>query len=299
MKIKVKATLTSTIALLLFCVLVYAVKSNDAVALVTIPGDYYSITEALNAVASNGRINVVNGTWCEYVRVTKPVSLISLNSSRFGVIIDGRYRNYPSAPYYIDVQVDNVTIEGFTFLATGDQIGIGVYAKNCRNLVIANCTFLDSTDIGIYLVNVANVILFNNYVESYCMPLILYECNNVTVTYNTFHGYQNLNIYNSSGLTFHHNNVVFKTCPYNFVYNTTGAWDDGLGHGNFWSNYNGTDLNYDGIGDTPYQIASLRYNGWEYYDYYPLMEDPQLDTPPLLIERKIRARWFKWFILTY
>ena len=41
-------------------------------------------------------------------------------------------------------------------------------------------------------------------------------------------------------------------------------WDNGC-EGNFWSNYNGTDLNRDGIGDTPYIIEANN------TDRYPLM----------------------------
>jgi len=44
------------------------------------------------------------------------IAITSLNASKFGVIIDGAYRNYLDAMYYIDVQADNVTIKGFTFL---------------------------------------------------------------------------------------------------------------------------------------------------------------------------------------
>jgi len=50
-------------------------------------------------------------------------------------------------------------------------------------------------------------------------------------------------------------------------------WDDGSS-GNFWDDYNGTDNNGDGIGDTPYPIA-----GGENEDRYPLME-PYGNNPP-------------------
>ena len=65
--------------------------------------------------------------------------------------------------------------------------------------------------------------------------------------------------------TFYHNNfvdtgsILINLSPnYNF-------WDDGV-EGNYWSDYNGTDSNRDGIGDTPYVIDA------DNIDNYPLME---------------------------
>lgn len=43
-------------------------------------------------------------------------------------------------------------------------------------------------------------------------------------------------------------------------------WDNGV-EGNYWSNYTGTDLNYDGIGDA----AHVVYSRYGYTDNYPLM----------------------------
>ena len=43
------------------------------------------------------------------------------------------------------------------------------------------------------------------------------------------------------------------------------AWDKGE-VGNYWSNYNGTDANSDGIGDTPYIIDANN------IDHYPMMK---------------------------
>jgi len=42
------------------------------------------------------------------------------------------------------------------------------------------------------------------------------------------------------------------------------VWDDGS-RGNFWSDYAGSDLNNDGIGDTPYTIDEKN------VDRYPLI----------------------------
>jgi hypothetical protein len=63
-------------------------------------------------------------------------------------------------------------------------------------------------------------------------------------------------------------------------------WDNGS-EGNYWSNYNGTDANRDGIGDTPYIIEVNS------TDRYPLMsiipEFPSLLTPALFMTATLSA----------
>jgi parallel beta-helix repeat protein len=75
-----------------------------------------------------------------------------------------------------------------------------------------------------------------------------------------------INLYSSSN-----NNTMYQN---NFINNTsqvyspdsTNVWDDGFpSGGNYWSDYNGTNSNGDGIGDTPYVIDANN------TDLYPLM----------------------------
>jgi len=49
-----------------------------------------------------------------------------------------------------------------------------------------------------------------------------------------------------------------------YSHSSTNVWDNGC-QGNYWSDYNGTDSNGDGIGDTPYIIDANN------QDNYPLM----------------------------
>jgi parallel beta-helix repeat protein len=53
------------------------------------------------------------------------------------------------------------------------------------------------------------------------------------------------------------------------------AWDNGQ-RGNYWSDYNGTDTNNDGVGDTPYVIDVQN------QDRYPLMQNPAKPPVPTL-----------------
>ena len=59
------------------------------------------------------------------------------------------------------------------------------------------------------------------------------------------------------------------------------AWDYNV-RGNFWSDYNGTDTNGDGIGDTLYVIDVLN------YDRFPLIESP---VQPLTLPAEFSLTW--------
>jgi hypothetical protein len=77
---------------------------------------------------------------------------------------------------------------------------------------------------------------------------------------------------NASGNLFFHNNFVNSTSGVNIFYpnSTINIWDNGF-EGNCWSDYNGTDSNQDGIGDTPYSMHQYSIVYQNNTDHYPLM----------------------------
>jgi hypothetical protein len=97
---------------------------------------------------------------------------------------------------------------------------------------------------------------------------ITISANNVNMTGFTVSGTRSLQV-TGSNCTFFHNNFMDSM---HVVSNTSNLWDNGE-EGNYWSDYNGTDANGDGIGDTPYIIDT------ENIDRYPLM-NPFGDIPP-------------------
>jgi hypothetical protein len=68
-----------------------------------------------------------------------------------------------------------------------------------------------------------------------------------------------------SNNTFCHNNFLENTKNvYLYVPGYSNFWDNGT-EGNYWSDYQGTDANQDGVGDTSYVIDANN------IDHYPLM----------------------------
>lgn len=163
-------------------------------------------------------------------------------------------------------------------------IGIDFHvAYRPNNLTVKNLNIKDFY-IGIYLWTSHNTLIRSSVTDNIVGVLLSGDSNNILENYiarndqGIFFGVNNpgnepLNIimvHNS----FIDNNVQFSGCfcgDYNTEENMH-TWDDGQ-KGNYWSDYNGTDTNDDGIGDSPYIIDVLN------QDRYPLMQI--LAVPPV------------------
>jgi hypothetical protein len=88
--------------------------------------------------------------------------------------------------------------------------------------------------------------------------------------------------------TFYRNILMNNSWHVNANWEILGAgnnWDNGK-EGNYWDDYNGTDANGDGIGDTPYIIEGHKWNnsagglvGYVFgQDNYPLMSPFDIDS---------------------
>ncbi len=111
-----------------------------------------------------------------------------------------------------------------------------------------------------------NSIVGNNVVANFCDGIWLYYLSN----YNNVSGNNieankawGMRVLGSSGNTINHNNFI-DNYQQALTDELTNRWDNGF-EGNYWSNYDGTDSDDDGLGDTPYTI-----NGFS-QDSYPLM----------------------------
>ena len=268
----------------------------------TVPSDFFSIQEAINAADEGDTIFVKRGVYVENPVVNKSVSLIG--EDRDSTVID--------VTAGLKVQSNNVTIAGFTIYDGYDGISLAANYCNISGNKITDTThgivvfgyensisgnIFESVGLSSAIqLNFANKNLINkNYIVSCVEGIQIWQnSNNNTITGNTITNcqytaisFQNSNynmiignnishsglgtsIYGSNNNTISNNNYFDNTVQFSakedyylsFGYNRSVNIIDE----NYWSNYKGTDANGDGIGDKPYVVDE--YN----QDNRPLME---------------------------
>jgi parallel beta-helix repeat protein len=163
-------------------------------------------------------------------------------------------------PYIIgldwDKNVNGLTIKNLNI----KDFNVGVYIRTTKNTLFDNS--VSGNTVGVLLSGSANIIT-KNYIFDNEMGLFFgFEQVNgsaanipadIEISKNSF-------INNTNQLT----GCVCKV--YNFS-EATHSWDNGK-TGNYWSDYNGTDADNNGIGDTFYRIDVLN------QDRFPLIASP-------------------------
>ena len=183
--------------------------------------------------------------------------------------------NETLVPWVIGIDLGGADVTGLTIRNLNvKNFSIGMYIWTENNTVIGNA--VSENIVGILLSGCNNVIT-RNYIGKNAMGIFFGvntpgdEPINITLTHNSFTD----------------NDVHFSGC-FCEGYNTTESvhtWDDGE-EGNFWSDYNGTDTDGDGVGDTSYVIDVQN------QDRYPLIQAvAALPTaiPKMLVEAIIAA----------
>ena len=174
-----------------------------------------------------------------------------------------------------------------------------VVLVNCTNIIVQNLKLAYNGQ-GILLAFTTNSTVTKNIIMGKSVGIMFYNASNNHIIGNEIVNNENGiyfsgpalmadSRYRSTDNIIHHNNFVNNQKG---IYDVAGnwwapyppsvnIWDDGYpSGGNYWSNYNGTDNDGDGIGDTPYTIYDHN------IDRYPLMkpvtisEIPDISVPP-------------------
>ncbi|MCW3995945.1 MAG: hypothetical protein NWE98_07320 [Candidatus Bathyarchaeota archaeon] len=236
----------------------------------------------------------------------------SLSPASAPIRINGNIYTFTSDIYAtIKIQKSNVILDGAGYTLSGTNSGeesvlwfvgsggnpssdttlqytIGVdLGKDAEGIVVKNLKIVNFS-IGMYLWTKNNTAAGNSV--SGCEIGIMLSGSNATlinnlITNNTrgvFFGFNNADGAIPNDIFLYHNSFEGNKIQLNGCeckdYNITESphnWDNN-GSGNYWSDYNGTDANGDGIGDIPYIIDELN------RDRYPLMQSPikQVISPP-------------------
>ncbi len=224
-------------------------KSN-----IVINGNGYTVQGSMNDTANGLDLTDINNVTIRNVNVQHFECGIYLSNSNHNAIFES---NLNANSYGIRLYSSPNNIISGNNASTNSQIGIRLDTSSSYNNVSGNTVSTNSL-YGIFLSASSN----NNTV------------NGNTLTANSPYGFALLS---SSNNTMYQNNFIGNS---NQVYvadnaSVNNAWDRGYpSGGNYWSNYNGTDLysgsyqnvtGSDGIGDTSYVVYANN------TDHYPLM----------------------------
>ncbi|HUJ84546.1 MAG TPA: NosD domain-containing protein [Candidatus Acidoferrales bacterium] len=187
----------------------------------------------------------------------------SFNGNKTDIWVVGTGPDPTMAYYTIGVDLGSSTVGGVTVENLNvENFSIGMYIWTKNNTIVGND--LSGCIVGL-LMSGSNSTISRNYISCNIEGLFF--------GFNSPSGQfpPDMVVYQNAFLK---NNVQISGCQcksYNMS-ETLHNWDKGK-IGNYWSDYNGTDSNHDGVGDSPYIIDPLD------KDSYPLMQIPV--KPPL------------------
>jgi len=151
----------------------------------------------------------------------------------------------------------------------------GAVVSNSQGITVSDNSITDNTFHGLNLVSSHSNTVFENTMKNNTYGICPSGSTNTQIYENTLQENEyGIACYGASNNFVYHNYFINNSLQVsNFHGTETNSWDNGS-VGNFWSDYNGTDNDGDGIGDVPYVIDESN------QDSYPLMS-PNSANPSL------------------
>lgn len=189
-----------------------------------------------------------------------------------------------------DNKIAGIALSGFGHTVRNNTItnnGLGIKSESLENSLVTKNILTNNSQTAIELRNSINNRVDGNFLTSNYVGIRFYaqSDNNKITRNNIANSVIGITLHDSSwniltensiknsmglGISFlkSNNNSVYRNSMINNSLqlentNSTNNWDKGFQEGNYWSDYNGTDLDGDGIGDTC--------TPWQKVDNYPLL----------------------------
>ena len=253
-------------------------------------------------IANSSQINIINNMFInETAPLGTPAGIVLKDSSQ--VLIENNTFSTQGLAIFckgtnniirnnsaIDVSID---LEGSSNEISDNQIGGLTMDKANSNLILRNSivgpVYGGGEGLALFVNCTNNVIFGNNITGFFAGQAIrtVFSCSNNTFYANYFanNGFAVVLQDGAINNTFYGNTFAADSCKIGIDDGVEGTlWDNGT-IGNYWGDYNGTDNNDDGIGDTPYIINAYKWDikaeGFVSYvsgqDNYPLMKYYNID----------------------
>jgi parallel beta-helix repeat protein len=190
---------------------------------------------------------------------------IELHSSSNSTIYENNITNSGCGIYLVSSSDNNVSDNNLT----NNVVGINLASSSSNNTISDNKITVNSYA-GIQLSSTYNTVSGNIVTNNGRGIMLVSSSDNAVSGNSVTNNTDGIVLLSSSNNTVYHNNFVNNTVQTDFFGGSLNVLDNGypLG-GNYWSDYNGTDNNQDGIGDgigdIPYVINENN------TDHYPLM----------------------------